>query len=134
MTGRGGGCGTSTCPKGQESPSRGGRRGNGGFDQAGGGEDVVWVEGGFETALEDEIGAGRAPDVDGALEGGGAPEEYGGGIFFCAQLEDGGSDFGEAADGIGVIASREQGEIECAAGAGYEGVREAGAFGDLVQG
>ncbi len=94
----------------------------------------MWVEGGFETAHEDEIGAGRAPDVDGALEGGGAPEEYGGGIFFCAQLEDGGSDFGEAADGIGVIASREQGEIWRAGGAGDEGVREAAAFGDFVQG
>src|SRR6266704_5573562 len=156
MTRRSRGCGTSTCPKGQESQSRGGRRRNGDFDQAGRDEDVVGVEGEFETAHESEVRPAWPPDVEvlpgrsirdiksvsrrsirdakSAFQGEWGEEQHRVAFDGRGALEDLDCGLGKAADCIVVRGSREECEVERATGAGDEGVREAGAVGDLVQG
>ena len=105
----------------------------------------MWVEGGFETALEGEVrlawtadveapSRGNIRDAKSAFQGERGEEQHRVAFDGRGALEDLDCGLGKAADCIIVCGSREQGEIERAGGAGDEGVREAGAFGDLVQG
>lgn len=91
------------------------------------------VEGGFEAALEVEIGSGRSPDVEGAFESGRAPGERGGGVFLDAESEDGGSGLGETLERGRVARLRKKSEVEDAAGARQGGARERGLPGKREQ-
>src|SRR5713226_7392038 len=118
---------------------------------AAGGEDVLWVEGGFEAAHEGEIGRRWTPEVDGkslaavrdtdnALPGGWGEQKRGvvptrvgpvSWVANCIAKLDGGE-----CDTPGVYligGSGEQGEIDGAAGAGDERVGQGVPIGDLLQ-
>lgn len=110
-------------------------------DEAARGEDVLGVEGGFEAEHEGEVRAGRAPNVEGAprrsirgtksvFEFGGAPEERCVGVFFLAEMEDGGGGCSEMREGVRTIRRGQKSEVNDAGGAGDEGVRESRLIGD----
>ena len=116
----------------------------------------MWVEGGFEAAHEGEVRPAWTPDVEvlpgrsirdtksvsrrsirdakSAFQGEWGKEQNRVAFDGRGALEDSDCGLGKAADCIVVRGSREECEVERATGAGDEGVREAGAFGDLVQG
>ena len=109
------------------------------------------VEGGFEAAHENDVGASdgrarrrkmptgnrrykiRAPNIDMAFELSRAPRERGKGIFRGAEREDGRSDLGEAIERGGGVCRRKKRKVEDAAGAGEDGVGERGLVGECVQ-
>jgi hypothetical protein len=97
--------------------------------EAAGGEDVVRIEGAFDTLHEGEVRATRwsggrrgAPDVDGALEFAGAPRKHGGGVVLGAESEDGSGRWGEAAEGVRVNCGGEKREVHDAGTPGEKGV------------
>src|SRR5260370_1080273 len=73
-------------------------------------------------------------DAKSAFQGERGEEQHGVAFDGRGGLEDLDCGLGKAANCIVVCGSREKCEVESATGAGYEGVREAGAFGDCVQG
>ena len=82
------------------------------------------VEGGLEAAHEGEVGARRSPDVDGALESSWAPRERSGGVFGSADRKDASGGFRKALGGSGVFGIGQESEVEDAAGASEDCMRE----------
>jgi len=121
-------------------------------NESAGSKNVLRVEGGFEAAHENDVGArdGRArrrkmpagsrrhkirtPNIDVAFELSRAPSESGGGALRGAEREDRRGDFGEAIErGGGSVCRRKKGKVENATGAGEDGVRERSLVGECMQ-